>query len=168
MLIAAHRALSLQCQVDHAVQFRSRLVIRRDHKRPFRLRCIASRDFLHARITVTHFVDTALLLEFAHRFAHSAPSQLLDHVLQSFLLLPHDLIQPRGSHAGCLQLLERLACVYCLVLPRIADQQHPLIRSEAAEELVHLTRARQARFIKKVQPLRRAFVGSRTLRQMML
>ena len=114
--------------MDHAVQFRSRLVIRRDHERPFRLRCIASRDFPQAGLAVTHFMDTALLLEFADRFAHRTPSQLLDHVLQALLLLPHDVIQPRGSHAGCLQLLERLAGVYCLVLPRIADQQHALIR----------------------------------------
>ena len=88
------------------------------------------------------FMYTALGVELLNRTAHVAVGELLDHFLQSRILLPHDVVKPCSLNPGVLELLIRSAGVDGLVLPHITDQQHAIFWVETLQERVHLLRAR--------------------------
>jgi hypothetical protein len=65
--------------------------------------------------------------------------------------LPEDLIELRGAHSSLLQLLEGLSGVDTLVLARVANEQHLVVRPDATQKFPHLFGAGEARFIDHVQ-----------------
>jgi hypothetical protein len=81
-----------------------------------------------------------------------ASCQLLNDVLRRFVPLTDDLIQTDRLHASLLQLLIRTAGFNGLVLTHITDEQDAISRFKALKKRVHLASARQARFVKDVQP----------------
>ena len=56
-----------------------------------------------------------------------------------------------GLDAGLLELLIGSAGVDGLVLADVADEQHAVVWAEALQEVVHLPRARQARFVEHIE-----------------
>ena len=59
----------------------------------------------------------------------------------------------RGPHPRLLKLLERPTGFNALVLARVPNQKHSVLRPEPREELAHLVRACQTRFIQKTEVL---------------
>jgi hypothetical protein len=67
------------------------------------------------------------------------------------LLLAHDLVELRGTHALGLQLLKRFSSVYSLMLTDVSNEQNPVLRPQLLHERLHLFRASQAGLIDHVQ-----------------
>src|SRR4051812_23630526 len=57
------------------------------------------------------------------------------------------------AHPGLLKLLKWPTGFYPLMLARVADQKHSVLRPEPCQEFAHLVRACQARFIHKIETL---------------
>jgi hypothetical protein len=55
--------------------------------------------------------------------------------------LTDDLIKFGRAHSGSLQLLEQSASFDAPILPRIAYQQHTVLRNETREKLAHMVSA---------------------------
>jgi hypothetical protein len=93
----------------------------------------------------------ALFIESRDTISYISTGKLLDRFFERRVLLPNDLIEPRGSHSGVLHLLERPAGVYGLMLPRVADQHHAIMLIEPLQEIVNLFRTGEARLIDEIE-----------------
>jgi type IV secretion system protein VirB10 len=69
---------------------------------------------------------------------------MLDCPQQLGIFLAHDLVKLDGTHPGFDQLLEGLAGLDALVLPRIADEQHAVLRANLFKEVAYLFGAGKA------------------------
>jgi hypothetical protein len=76
---------------------------------------------------------------------------MLDGFQQLRIFLAHDLCELRRLYSGLLQLLEGSAGIDALVLPNVSDEQHAVLRSDLFEEVTHLFRTGEARFIDQIQ-----------------
>src|SRR6201995_2532917 len=101
--------------------------------------------------SVRNFPDTALFLECVQCSRHLASGKHLDGGFESRVLLADDLVKFGSTHSSFLQLLKRSARFDALMLARIANQQDPVLRTEAREKLAHLVGAGKARFVDKVE-----------------
>ena len=99
------------------------------------------------------FVHAALRVETLNRSSHVSARQLLDDGFERRILLPHDVVEPRRLDPRFLELLIGSAGVDGLVLTHIAHEQDAVVCVEPMQELVHLLRAGQTRFVEHVQPL---------------
>jgi hypothetical protein len=96
-------------------------------------------------------MHTALALELRDRFPDAPVSEIVDDLFQPGILLPNDVVELRCAHAGILKLLEWPAGVHGLVLPRIANQDDPIIGTKPVEKLARLLRADETRLVDHVQ-----------------
>src|SRR5712691_324569 len=96
-------------------------------------------------------MNSTLPVKLGDSLTHTTMRQIVNYLLQFGILLPNDLIELRRAHAGVLKLLERTASLDRLVLARIADHQHPVVRPETFEELTGLTSADETRFVDHVK-----------------
>ena len=97
-------------------------------------------------------MNAALVIELFDSASHLTARQLFNDRFQLVVFLPHDLIESRGVDTSVLELLIRSAGIQRFVLPHVSAEQHAVLRSETAEERVHLCRAGQAGFIEHVEP----------------
>src|SRR5439155_8132353 len=109
-------------------------------------------DRAHPFLGIGNFVDSALPGETPDGLANLALRQLLDRLLEPWIALTDDLIEPRRCHAGLLELLKRASGFDPLVLSRIPDEDDPIPRAQPLQEVVDLSRARQARLVDEEQP----------------
>ncbi len=94
--------------------------------------------------SVGNFPDTALFLECVQCSRHLASGKHLDGGFECRVLLADDLVKFGCAHSSFLQLLKRSARFNALMLARIANQQHAVLRSETGEKLAHLVGAGKA------------------------
>jgi hypothetical protein len=67
------------------------------------------------------------------------------HRFQKFwVLLAHDLAELRGPHPSLLHLLKGSASIDSLMLPRVPDDEHAVLRFDLAQECPHLLGADEA------------------------
>jgi hypothetical protein len=78
--------------------------------------------------------------------------ELFYNFFERRVCLSHDFVQSSGLDSGFLQLLVRLARFNGLVLACVANEQHAIVFLQPVEEFIHLSRARQARFVQDVKP----------------
>jgi hypothetical protein len=71
-------------------------------------------------LRIDHLCNAPLLVEQRYAGGGFVPGEVLDCLQQPRFLLPDDLIQLCSPHACSLEILERLSCVYTLVLAGIA------------------------------------------------
>ena len=83
--------------------------------------------------------------------ADFAAGEVFNDGLEGRILLAHDVVEARGLDAGLLKLLIRSARVDRLVLTDIADEQDAVFGSETLEEVVHLPRAGETRFVEHIE-----------------
>ena len=100
---------------------------------------------------VRNFPYTALFLECVQCSRYLTSGKHLDGGFECRVLLADDLVKFGCTHSSLLQLLKRSARFNALMLARIANQQHTVLRSEAGEKLAHLVGAGKAGFVYKVE-----------------
>ena len=146
--------------MDHLVDLRPGLIVRRHDQRAVWLLEILAGDCGESVFAVGNLVDAALRVQRLDRWSDLATRQLFDHRLQGRVFLAHDVLEPGRRHARLLELLIRSPGLDGLVLTHIADQEHAVRWAQAVKECVHLLRARQTRFVEHVEPL---LAGRQTL-----
>src|SRR5213083_1129007 len=92
--------------MNQSVDLDPRHVVGRYHERVVRLGGIVRGDRAHPFLGIGNFVDSALPGETPDGLANLALRQLLDRLLEPWIALTDDLIEPRRCHAGLLKLLE--------------------------------------------------------------
>jgi hypothetical protein len=120
-------------------------------ERPTGAAGVVSSDGVEAFAPVWDFMHAALTLELRDGFTDAPVSKIVDDLFQPGILLPNDVVELRRAQPGILKLLEWPTGVHGLVLPRIADKDDPVIRTESIEDLAHLLRADEACFVDHVQ-----------------
>src|SRR6266568_698105 len=110
-------------------------------------------------------MQAALRVEVFHRVAHIAARKLLYYLLKRRVFLPHNFVKPRRMNSSFLQLLIGCSCFDGLMLSHIAYKQHAVAFSEAMQELIHLLRTGQTRFVQNVESLNSImhFIASRKM-----
>ena len=106
-----------------------------------RMRSSLSGISLHAAVLLKRFKGSGDL----------ACGQQFDGGFKSRVFLPHDFIELGSAHPSLLQLLEWTARFDALMLPGVADEEHPIAGTEPSKEFTHLVGAGEARFIDKVE-----------------
>ena len=91
---------------------------------------------LHPFLPFPNLVHPPLAHEIPQRLHGVSLSEQFNHMPQLGILLPNDLLKPRGVHACLLKLLEWYSGLDGLVLADPADEQNAVITAEALEELV--------------------------------
>ena len=84
---------------------------------------------------------------------HLTACELFDDLLQGRIVLSDNRVEMNGLHAGILELLEGPSGLDGLMLAGITDQEHPILRAETVQEVVHLSGARETRLVDHVQML---------------
>ncbi len=77
--------------------------------------------------------------------------KMLDRLEQTWVFLPHDLVQSGGSHPGILHLLEGFACVHSLMLSGVSNDEYPVLWFDLVEESPHLLGAGETRFVEHIK-----------------
>ena len=129
------------------------MVVGRDDERAVRVLGVRLCDGGVPLLLVGHFVHAPLVLEAAYRLVHLTACELFDHLLQGRIVLSDNRVEMNGLHAGILELLEGPPGLDGLMLAGIADQEHPILRAETVQEVVHLSGARETRLVDHVQML---------------
>jgi len=137
-----------------------------DDQRVFWAVCVALGYCFHALLWTRELMHATLLRQILDGFADFAACELLDGLLQKGIFLADDLIKLGRVHSGLLQLLERFPSFDSVVLARVADEDHAVSVIQAREELVHLSGARQTRFVHEVEAA--AILSSLSAGQVML
>jgi hypothetical protein len=106
---------------DVVVEISSALIVRSNDERTARAVGVLSRDGVEALMSIRNLMDAALTLERRDGFTHSAMSQIVDDLLEGWIILPNDFIELRRAHPGVLKLFERPSGFDRLVLPGIAN-----------------------------------------------
>jgi len=152
MLLAIDLTLALHRAADHLIEVLSGLIIWRDDEGRIRVFRVLVRDRSQSLLAPADFMNAALVIELFDSASHLTARQLFNDRFQLVVFLPHDLIESRGVDTSVLELLIRSAGIQRFVLPHVSAEQHAVLRSETAEERVHLCRAGQAGFIEHVEP----------------
>src|SRR5262249_47564959 len=92
-----------------------------------------------------------LLLQQVERRRYLALGKQFDSGFECRVFLADDFIEFGRAHSGVLQLFKRSPCLSALVLPRIANQQHPVLGGEPREKLPHLIGACETRFVYEIE-----------------
>jgi len=153
MLLAIDLTLALHRAADHLIEVLSGLIIWRDDEGRIRVFRVLVRDRSQSLLAPADFMNAALVIELFDSASHLTARQLFNDRFQLVVFLPHDLIESRGVDTSVLELLIRSAGIQRFVLPHVSAEQHAVLRSETAEERVHLCRAGQAGFIEHVAVL---------------
>jgi hypothetical protein len=137
---------------DVVVELSAALIVWSHDERPAGAVGVLSSDGVEAFVSIWNFMHTALPLELRDGFTDPPVSEIVDDLLQPWILLPNDLIELGGTHPGILKLFEWPAGVNGLVLPGVTNQNHPIVGTQPIEELARLSRADQTGFVDHVQP----------------
>jgi hypothetical protein len=133
------------------VELSPALIVWSHDERPTGSAGVVSSDGVEAFVPVWNFMHTALALELRDGFTDAPVSKIVDDLFQPGILLPNDVVELRRAQPGILKLLEWPTGVHGLVLPRIANQDDPIIGAKPVEELARLLRADETRFVHQVQ-----------------
>ncbi len=167
MLCAVHRTPALQLRMDALVDLHAGAIVGRDNQCALRRICIFLRNRRNALAVVGNLVDAALPVKILDCLSDFASRKLLDDPFQFRVFLAHDLIEPDRHHARILKLRKWPSCLYCFMLPPVANQQHAVVWMEPVDELMQLPGRCHRGFVEHVQTLL-ARVGLLTARQMLL
>ena len=151
MVVSSDDTPIVQFVPDVVIELSPALIVWGHDERPTGAVGVVPSDGSEAFVPVWNFMHTALALELRDGFPDAPVSEIVDDLLQAGICLPDDLIELGRAHPGILKLLEWPAGVHGLVLPRIPNQDDPIVRTESIEELARLLRADQTRFVDHVQ-----------------
>lgn len=76
---------------------------------------------------------------------------MLDGFQQLRVLLAHDPVELRRAHPAVLHLLERLAGLNALVLPRVAYDEYAVLRLDLVEKRFHLLRTGKTGLVQEIE-----------------
>jgi hypothetical protein len=136
---------------DVVVELSAALIVWSHDKRPTGAVGVVSSDGVEAFVPVWNFMHAALALELRDGFTDAPVSEIVDDLLQPWILLSHDLIELGRAHPGILKLLEWPAGVHGLMLSGIANQDDPIVGTKPIEELTCLLCADETGFVDQVQ-----------------
>ena len=138
--------------MDLRVDIRAGAVVGRDDQGVFGRSCILLRNCLDPRGLVLDLMHPSLPLQSSDRFSDLLTGELPDHLLELRVALPHDLVELDRLHARFLQLSEGSSGLDGLMLPRVSDQEHSVVRMEAVHEVVHLLGRCQRTLVQDIEP----------------
>ncbi|HYT76721.1 MAG TPA: hypothetical protein VEL79_18335, partial [Vicinamibacterales bacterium] len=142
----------LQERVDAIIEVATRAMIRGHDQRVVGILSERLRDRPEPLVPRPEFVHAPLLPELVNRGADLATGEVFNGLLQRGVLLPHDGVETNRLDAGVLQLVIRSARLDGMMLARVSDEQDAIVRTEPVQEVVHLPRAREARFVDHIEP----------------
>jgi hypothetical protein len=151
VILFGNHAGCLQFRADRIVDFLAAGVVGRDDQRVLRLGDIVLGDGLNALGIVGYLGDAALLLQERQADCSLVLRQVFDRAKQLRVFLAHDLVKLRSLHPGLLHLLEGLASIDALMLARVADKKHSILRPDLLHECLHLAGAGQTGFINHIE-----------------
>src|SRR5579883_121146 len=153
MLAMSECSISSQLLPNGEVQIAPGGIVGRNNQRIFRRSGIHPSNGLNTLLPVRDFLNASLISECDKSGGTPAMRQQFNGGLERRVFLPDNLVQLCRAHSRLLQLLERTARFHSLVLARIADQEHAVLKSEPGEKVAHLAGACETRFINKVKVL---------------
>ena len=151
VLVWAHLAGTLQEHMNAFVEVSAGAMIGRHHQRGIRIVDKGVGNRAESFVARGELVHAPLLVELFDRGADIAARQGLHDLFQRRVLLPDDRVEADRLEAGLLQLVIGSPRVHRLVLARIPDEEDAIVGAEPVEEVVHLLRTRQARFIDHIE-----------------